>query len=101
MGRRSEAQMIGTFFRLFVIGFVALSVVYAILRWFTASLRREALEKEFDADNPDEETEDRRAVYVEAGMQRYRASFRRKALILVYIIPLILYFGILYLNNFY
>lgn len=93
--------MIGTFLRLFIVAFVALSVVYAILRWFTASLRREALEKEFDADNPPQENDEARTAHIEEGMQLYRTSFRRKALVLVYIIPLILYFGILYLNNFY
>lgn len=83
--------------RLFFLAFIGLSVIYLILRWFTASLRREALEEEFEKDGHSGD----RSAFVEAGMKKYRQSFRRKALILVYIIPLGLYLVILYLNNFY
>lgn len=83
--------------RQFVLAFVGLSVIYLISRWFAASLRRESLEEEFDT----EIMEGDRDAFIEEGMQKYRKSFRRKALVLVYIIPLVLYMIILYLNNFY
>ena len=89
--------MIISLARLFFFAFLGLSVVYLILRWFTASLRREALEDEFDSEKLDGD----RDAFVEEGMKKYRKSFRRKALVLVYIIPLALYFGVLYLINFY
>lgn len=89
--------MIFHLMRLFFLAFVGLTVVYLILRWFTASLRREALENEFEENDHSGD----RSAFVEAGMKKYRKSFRRKALILVYLIPLGLYLVILYLNNFY
>lgn len=89
--------MIITLARQFFFAFLALSVIYLISRWFAASLRREDLEEEFDEEN----LEGDRDAFVEAGMEKYRKSFRRKALVLIYVIPLVLYVIILYLNNFY
>lgn len=89
--------MIFSLARLFFLAFLGLSVIYLVLRWFTASLRREALEDEFKAKG----LEGERSTFVKSGMKKYRKSFRRKALVLVYIIPLGLYLIILYMNNFY
>lgn len=89
--------MIITLARQFFFAFLGLTVIYLISRWFAASLRREDLEEEFD----EEIKKGDRDAFVEEGMQRYRKSFRRKALVLIYVIPLVLYVVVLYLNNFY
>ncbi|WP_380054411.1 hypothetical protein ACFE33_13575 [Falsihalocynthiibacter sp. SS001] len=83
--------------RMLFFAFVVLTVIYFVLRWFMASRRREALENEFGT----EVQKGERDAYVEKGMQEYRQSFWRKALVVVYIVPLTLYVLILYLNNYY
>ncbi len=61
-----------------------LTVFYVAVGIYAASLRREALEKAWEAEGRPGD----RAAYVAAGMAAYRRSFRRRALILIYILPL-------------
>jgi hypothetical protein len=72
-----------------------LSVVYLSVALWSASLRRERLEKEWDASG----REGDRDAYVEAGMEAYRRSFRRRALILIYVVPLSVIVALVYLVN--
>ncbi len=76
--------MIG-FLQLFVIGFVALTGLYVMISLYSRSVRREALEDEWDGDRP---TEDRDAFIAE-GMARYERSLRRKLIWLVYVVPVV------------
>ncbi len=66
-----------------VLGFILLSVVYVIVSIYSRSVRREKLEKKFDAGGIDGD----RDAYIEAGMQAYKKSLRRRLIWLVYIIP--------------
>ncbi len=66
-----------------VLGFILLSVVYVIVSIYSRSVRREKLEKKFDAGA----IEGDRDAYIEAGMQAYNKSLRRRLIWLVYIIP--------------
>ncbi|MDZ4311737.1 MAG: hypothetical protein U1A24_14425 [Cypionkella sp.] len=66
-----------------VLGFVLLSVVYVIVSIYSRSVRREKLEKKFDAGG----IEGTRDAYIESGMQAYNKSLRRRLIWLVYIIP--------------
>ena len=66
-----------------VLGFVLLSVVYWLVSVYSRSVRREKLEKKFDAGG----IEGDRDAYIEAGMQAYNKSLRRRLIWLVYIIP--------------
>ncbi|MFC3181322.1 hypothetical protein [Cypionkella sinensis] len=66
-----------------VLGFVLLSVVYWLVSVYSRSVRREKLEKKFDAGG----IEGDREAYIEAGMQAYNKSLRRRLIWLVYIIP--------------
>jgi hypothetical protein len=70
--------------RLVVFGFIALSVVYLLVTIYARSVRREALEKQFDAGG----IEGSREAFIEAGMGAYKNSLRRKLLLLVYIVPM-------------
>jgi hypothetical protein len=70
--------------RLVVFGFIALSVVYLLVTLYARSVRREALEKEFDAGGID----GNREAFVAAGMKAYQGSLRRKLLLLVYVVPM-------------
>lgn len=77
------------FARLFVFGFLALSVVYLAVSVYSRSVRREKLEKRWAEDHPGDEDSPEREAHIEAGMAEYNTSLRRKLILLVYVIPLI------------
>lgn len=88
--------MIFGWLRLYLAGAVVMTVVYGLLSIYARSLRREALEEEW-------ETGDRttdRATFVEAGMAEYRRSLRAKLILLVYVVPALAVPVIIYLLNF-
>jgi uncharacterized protein involved in cysteine biosynthesis len=70
--------------RLVVFGFLALSVVYVLVSLYSQSVRREKLEKKFDAGGISGD----RDAYIKAGMTAYQKGLRRKLIWLVYIIPM-------------
>ena len=82
--------------RMAVIGFVVLTVFYVLLSLYSRSVRREKLEKEWDEEV---KTGDRDA-YIKKGMAEYEGSLRRKLIVLVYVIPVLLVIGMLYVINF-
>ena len=77
--------MIFGWLRLAFIGFVLLTVVYLLVALYSRSVRRERLEKRFDAGGVDGERE----TYIEAGMVAYHNGLRRRLILLVYIVPII------------
>jgi Ca2+/Na+ antiporter len=88
------------FVRLVVIGFVFLTVVYVFVWLYSRSVRREKLEKEWDAENPQGDPAARDA-FVEAGMTEYHSSFRPKLILLVYVVPVILVAAIHIITTYY
>jgi Ca2+/Na+ antiporter len=82
--------------RLVVFGFIALSVVYLLVTLYARSVRREALEKEFDAGGIDGS----RDAFIEAGMSDYKQSLRRKLLLLVYVVPMVVVGLTIYFVNY-
>ncbi|MAQ85268.1 hypothetical protein [Psychromarinibacter halotolerans] len=85
--------------RLIVFGFIGLSIVYGLVWLYSRSVRREKLEKAWDADNPEGGDSEARAHYVEEGMKDYHASIRPKLILLVYIIPAAMVVAVLILTN--
>jgi hypothetical protein len=79
-----------------VLGFVLLSVVYVVVSIYSRSVRREKLEKKFDAGGIDGD----RDAYIEVGMQAYNKSLRRRLIWLVYIIPAVSVSAIVYFVNY-
>jgi len=77
-------MIIGTL-RLAVVWFAVLTVVYLLVSLYSRSVRREWLEKHFDAGG----VEGDRDAYIDAGMVEYRHGLRRRLIVLVYIIPII------------
>lgn len=69
--------------RLAFFGFIGLTILYFLVGIYSRSVRREKLEKKFDAGG----IEGDRDAYIEAGMQAYEGGLRRRLLWLVYIIP--------------
>ena len=87
------------FIKLAVFGFVALTVVYWSIALYARSVRKERLEKSYDAANPDSQDRAARDAYVAQGMQAYHASFRPKLIGLVYVVPTLAVALIAYLIN--
>jgi len=85
--------------RLLLLGFVGLSVVYIAVSIFVRSLRREALEKEWDRDHSEEEDENARESFVDQGMADFNKGLRPRLLLLIYVIPAVFIVGVLILTN--
>jgi hypothetical protein len=81
--------------RSLALAFVVLSVIYVAVAFWSASVRRERLEKEWEAAG----RPGRRDDFVAAGMAVYRRSFRRRALMLIYVVPLTAVAIMVYLMN--
>ena len=87
--------MILGWIRLFVFGFVGLTIVYWLVSIYSRSVRRETLEKRFDAGG----VEGDRDAYIEAGMESYEKGLRKRLIWLVYIIPMVAMALTIYLVN--
>ena len=86
------------FIKLVIFGFIALSVVYFSVSLYVRSLRREALEEDFDEAHPGGDATARR-TFVEEGMAAYSRSLWPKLVLLVYVIPLVAMVTIIVLTN--
>lgn len=75
-----------------VLGFIVLSVAYVLIAIYSRSVRREKLEKKFDAGG----IEGERDAYIESGMQAYEKGLKHRLLWLVYIIPTVVVAAIVY-----
>ncbi|MGV6813106.1 MAG: hypothetical protein ACWA47_12715 [Brevirhabdus sp.] len=84
--------------RLVILGFLLMTAAYFLISVYSKSVRRERLEKEWDAENPDGD-DAARANFVEQGMEEYHSGFRKKLIWLVYVIPTVLVISILFLTN--
>ena len=88
--------MIFGFLRLAAIGLAVLTVIYLLLSIYARSLRREALEKEFD----EGDGEGDREAYISSGMEDYEHSLRKRLLILVIVVPSVLFVVLFWIHNF-
>jgi hypothetical protein len=87
--------MIG-FIRLVVMGFVALTVVYVCLSFYSRAVRRSKLRKKwYDGKQLVD-----RDTFVQRGLERYDGSIRRKLILGVYLVPMVVVAVIIYLTNF-
>lgn len=89
--------MIG-FLRLAIFAIIGLGGAYFLMSIYMRSLRREALEKEWDATAG--EGLPPRETFIDEGMAAYERSLRAKLIWLVVIVPLVLFGLVLYLMNF-
>jgi hypothetical protein len=88
--------MILGFLRLMLFGFVGLTVLYLLLSVYSRSVRREWLEKRFDAGGVPGD----RDAYIRDGMRVYERGLRKKLLWLVYIIPAVVFTVVFWSLNF-
>ncbi len=82
--------------RLVVFGFLGLSVLYILISLYSQSVRRESLEKKFDAGG----IEGERDAYITEGMIAYQKGLRRQLIWLVYIVPMGVIAVTVYLVNY-
>ena len=88
------------FVRLVVVGFVLLSIIFVCVSLYSRSVRRERLEKEWDANPPAGAGVDARSNYVEQGMTEYFSGFRRRLVLLVYVVPTVVVGVLIYMMNY-
>lgn len=88
--------MIIGWLRLALVGFVVLTLVYWLVSVYSRSVRREALENEWDAGPQDID----RATFVAEGLREYQHGLRRRLILLVYIVPAIVVPVVIYILNF-
>lgn len=87
--------MIFAISRLILGGALILGVLYLLVSLYARSLRREALEDEWNnAGQPGT-----RQDYVQSGLTEYNQSLRRKALLLIFIVPPVLVGVLAYVIN--
>ncbi|SEW29660.1 hypothetical protein SAMN04488515_2097 [Cognatiyoonia koreensis] len=84
------------FVRFLIFGFIAMTVVYVCLWFYSRSVRREKLEDQWDAERPDGISRD---DFVKQGMEAYHSSLRPKLLLLVYVVPTLVVGTILFIIN--
>jgi len=82
--------------RLLIVGLIVLTVLYFALSWYFRAERRRRMEADWEAAG----RPGTREAYVEAGMEQYRTSLRRKLIWLVYIVPVTSVIVIIYLTNY-
>lgn len=87
------------FVRLVVVGFVILTVIFVCVSFYSRSVRRERLEKEWDANPSEGAGAEARSAYVKQGMTEYFSGFRRRLVLLVYVVPTVVVGVIFYLTN--
>ena len=88
------------FIKLVVFGFLALTVIYFSVSLFARSVRKERLEKEFDAAHPEGGAQGARDAHVATGLQEYDSSIRPKLIGLVYVVPTVVIGAIIYAINY-
>lgn len=87
------------FIKLVIFGFIGLSVIYFSVSLFSKSVRKERLEKEFDAAHPDGGASGERDAFIAEGMLAYDNSIRPKLIGLVYVVPTVVIGAIIYTVN--
>ena len=87
------------FARLMVFAFIGLSILYLLVSVYSRFVRREKLEKRWDAEPHEGAGETERTAFIEEGMRAYEHGLKKRLIWLVYIIPMITFAVIIYLVN--
>ncbi len=81
--------------RLLFLGFIALTVIYVSLSFYSRAVRRGKLRDEWHEGPQDVDKE----TFVKEGLAEYDRSLRRKLILGVYVVPLVTLGVIIYLTN--
>ena len=85
-----------------VVWFIVTTLVYLAVAIYSRSIRREALEKEFDASFPpgSGDVTPERDTYVSEGMAEYQHGLRRRLIGLIYVLPAVFFAVVIYVVNY-
>lgn len=81
--------------RLVIVGFLVLSIIYVCLSLYSRSVRKSKLSAQWETDPKGD-----RDAFIDAGLDEYSGSLRKKLLLGVYVVPVLLVALIVYLTNF-
>lgn len=84
------------FFKLALFGYIALAVIYWLLSIYSRSVERERLEKHYDAGGVSGPRDD----YIAQGLASYERSLKRRLIWLVFVIPTVVVFALVWILNF-
>jgi hypothetical protein len=85
------------YLQVLAIWFVLAAVLHWLMAVYSRSVRRERLEKEFDAgDVPGD-----RDAYISAGMQAYEHGLRRRLIGVIWVLPVVVFVGVAYWVNYH
>jgi hypothetical protein len=84
------------FLRIGFFAFVILTLFYWALSWYFRSLARGALERDWD----EEGREGDRDAWIAEGLAAYDNSLRKKLVWGVYVVPIVVICGLVYLTNY-
>jgi uncharacterized ion transporter superfamily protein YfcC len=84
--------------RLGLVLFVVLTVIYVSVSLWSRQVRKDKLRAAYD--RGDREYGEERDLYVRRGLEDYDDSFRRKLILLVYIVPVAVIAYIIYVVNY-
>ena len=87
------------FVRFAVLGFIVLTVIYYFVSIYSRSIRRERLEDDWAEEPREDSSETAREAFIDAGMAKYEAGFRKKLILLIYVIPTLLIGTLVYVIN--
>jgi hypothetical protein len=82
--------------RFVIFGFIGLSIIYLMVSIYSRSVRREKLEKHYEAGG----VEGARDDYIAQGMAQYEKGLRKKLIWLVYVIPTVVVLALIWILNF-
>ena len=86
--------------RLAFFGLIGLTIIYFLVGIYARSVRREALEKQWDSDPANEGgLPADRAIFVENGMAQYEKGLKKRLLLLIYILPVAAVIATAYVIN--
>lgn len=83
------------FARFAVIGFLVLTVIYVSVSMYSRAARRDKLIRQWEEEGRPGD----RDAYLREGLAEYDDSFRKKLLLLIYIVPTVAVAAIIYLTN--
>jgi len=83
--------------RLAFFGFIVLTILYVGVSIYSRLVRRSKLAKQWQEEGGVGD----RDAFIRAGLEDYDDSFRRKLILLIYIVPVVLVAVTVYLVNFY
>lgn len=85
------------FLRLFLLVFLVSTLVYFLVSIYSRSVRTEKLEKRWDAEQPPGVDRD---TYVREGLEKYDVSFRRRLIVIIYVVPFLAVAAAIYVTNY-